>query len=187
MDQAQFDGVLVTGDRSGGNFFAGNSAGIGVIARAYNSVATDTAIRAYGKGIATGGWSTGFDMGKEAPCIVSSERTIISYGTSQLNEGKAEISYPEIFRENIRNDVPVRVSLTPKGEPSGLLYLNKTDAKGFQARLKRISEWGEATDITFDWIAIGTLKEPVTSAEAKADWDKLMQLRKEKRTRNYQD
>ena len=187
VDQAQLDGVLVTGDRFGGNFFAGNSAAEALVAHTYANNSSDTAIRAYGKGIATGGWSTGFDNGKEAPSIVSPERTIISYGTAQLNDGLAEISYPEIFRENIRSDVPVRISLTPKGEPSGLLYLDKTDANGFQTRLRRISEWGEATDITFDWIAVGTLKEPETSAEAKGDWEKLMQLREEKRTRNYKD
>jgi len=105
----------------------------------------------------------------------------------RISDENAKIFYPEIFKENIRNDIPVRISLTPKGEPSGLLYLDKTDANGFQARLRRISEWGETTDITFDWIAIGTLKEPVTSAEAKADWEKLMQLREEKRTRNHKD
>jgi hypothetical protein len=184
---AEYDGILAGGNRSGGYFFGDNSAAEAVIAFAYGSTTTDTAIRAYGKGIATGGWVTGFDNGKEAPCIVSPERTIISYGTAQLNQEKAKIFFPEIFKENIRNDIPVRISLTPKGEPSGLLYLDKTDANGFQARLRRISEWGETTDITFDWIAIGTLKEPVTSAEAKADWEKLMQLREEKRTRNHKD
>ena len=71
--------------------------------------------------------------------------------------------------------------MTPRGEPRGLLYLNKTDANGFQVRLRRISEWGEATDITFDWIALGTLKEPETSPEAKTEWDKAMKEREERR------
>jgi hypothetical protein len=176
-DRVGLAGIRATGYVCGGRLLAGNSGAVGLYAHSYNDVATDTAIRAYGKGIASGGWSTGFDNGKEAPCVVSPERTIISYGTTRLNDGKAEISYPEIFKENIRNDIPVRVSLTPKGEPSGILYLNDTDGSGFQVKLKTISEWGKATDITFDWIAIGTLKEPETSTQAKAEWEKLMQER----------
>ncbi len=187
IDSADYIGFDAMGGVAGGNFFAGRSSAVGLYAHSYNNVTTNTAIDAYGKGVASGGWFTGFDNGKEAPCIISPERTIISYGTAQLNNGKAEISYPEIFKENIRNDMPVRISLTPKGEPSGLLYLDRTDANGFEARLRGISEWGETTDITFDWIAVGTLKEPETSAEAKADWDKAMKVRKEKRARNYKD
>jgi hypothetical protein len=174
-------GVFAHGGLGGGNFYAGNAGAEGLYAHAYNNISTDTAIRAYGKGIASGGWSTGFDDGKEAPCIISPELNIIANGTAKLQYGKAEISYPEIFKDNIRNDIPVRINLTPRGEPSGLLYLNKTDANGFQAKLRKISEWGEATDITFDWIAIGTLKEPETSPEAKTEWEKMMREREERR------
>jgi len=174
-------GVVAHGNSFGGSFFADIASAEGLLVHAYNNVSTDTAIRAYGKGIASGGWSTGFDDGKEAPCIISPELNIIANGTAKLQYGKAEISYPEIFKDNIRNDIPVRINLTPRGEPSGLLYLNKTDANGFQAKLRKISEWGEATDITFDWIAIGTLKEPETSPEAKTEWEKMMREREERR------
>ncbi|GEM_PF-2261857 len=166
-------GIYAKGNGVGGEFFAGTAGAEGIIAHAYNNVSTDTAIYAYGKGIATGGWAFELEDGKSAPCIASPDLTIIAYGTARLVNGKAEITYPEIFANNIRTDVPVRISLTPKGEPTGLLYTSETKSNGFTVALKRIPSWGENTDITFDWVAFGTLKEPKTSEAAKANWENI--------------
>lgn len=181
------NGIKAYGDDAGGKFIADLPAGVGLFAHAYNNVATDTAIRAYGRGIATGGWSTGFDNGKEAPCIVSSEKNIIASGNAVISEGKVLINYPEIFNENIQKDIPVRISITPKGDPSGILCVNDTKLNGFEVVLKQIPGWGGKTNITFDWIAIGTLKEPETSAEAKAEWERQMQQKEEKKVKYYKN
>jgi len=182
VDSAVYDGVYAWGNFSGGNFRANLQAvTVGLIAHAYNNLSTDTAIRAYGKGIATGGWSTGFDDGKEAPCIVSSDRTIIVSGTTKTSDGKAEIHYPAIFTENIRTDVPVRLSVTPIDECPGILAVSRNKAVAFKVTLKRIAGWEGNDDVIFDWIAIGTLKEPETSPEAKAEWEQAIKEREARR------
>lgn len=52
-----------------------------------------------------------------------------------------------------------------KDEPPGLLYVNRTKSDWFGVTLKQIHNWGNKTDLTFDWIAIGTLKESETTPE----------------------
>jgi hypothetical protein len=179
IDSVGGDGIVAYGNGVAGHFYAITAAGEALRAHSYNNTSTDTAIHAYGRGYATGGWFTGGLLeNKGAPCIISPDLTIIAYGTATLNQdGIIDISYPEIFTQNIRSDVPVRVSLTAREEPTGLLYVNSAKFGGFQAKLKKISDWGEKSNITFDWIAIGTLKEPATSPEAKADWQRAMRER----------
>jgi len=55
IDSAGSYGVFAVGEVVGGNFYAGNAGAEGLYAHAYNNISTDTAIRAYGKGIASGG------------------------------------------------------------------------------------------------------------------------------------
>jgi hypothetical protein len=179
VDSAGGDGIVSYGNLAGGHFYAITAAGEAIRAHSFGNVTTDTALHVYGRGYATGGWFTGGLLDNQgAPCIISPELTIIVYSTATLNQdGIVDISYPETFVQNIRNDIPVRISLTPREEPTGLLYLNATKSDGFQVKLKKISGWGDKSSLTFDWIAIGTLKEPITSPEAKAEWQKAMQER----------
>ncbi|MEO0097424.1 MAG: hypothetical protein ABIK78_04945 [candidate division WOR-3 bacterium] len=175
-------GMQASGDQAGGDFSAGNSGAEGIYAHAYGNVATDTAIQAYGRGYATGGWYTGGLLDdKEAPCIISPDLSIITAGSGRLNNGKAEISFPEIFSQNIRTDIPVRIIVTPKEEPTGLLYISRIKTNGFEITLKKIPNWGDNTNISFDWIAFGILKEYETSRKAKEEWEKLL---KEKGRKN---
>jgi hypothetical protein len=153
-------GVRGAATVAGGYFEAESARGIGMVAKAYNSVATDTAVRAYGKGLASGGWSTGFDDGGEAPCIVSAERTIIASGSARLSAGRAEISLPEIFTKHTRPDVPVRLSVTPTADAPGLLVAERRGNAGFSVRLRRIAGFDGTDDAAFDWIAVGVLEEP---------------------------
>ena len=183
VDHAAFNGVSVLnagecgvyakGDTAGGELIANNATAVGVRAHSYSNNANDTAIYAYGKVISTGGFSEELTVGEGYP-IVSSARTIIAYGTSTLSNGATEIIYPEIFEKNIQSDIPVRISLTPRGDPAGILCLSETKVDGFRVTLKRIIGWSGDDNFPFDWIAVGTLKEPETSPEAKAEWEKMM-------------
>jgi len=152
---------------AGGYFQAGDAGAIGLVARSFNAVSTDTAIRAYGKGIASGGWSTDGLAGGEGYCPVSDERTIIACGSGALSGGVAHVGFPELFRRNIRPETPVRVSLTPRGEPAGLLYVSGATEVGFTANLKVVPDWGGAGDVSFDWVAVGVLKEPLARDEER--------------------
>jgi hypothetical protein len=153
-------GVRGAGILGGGYFQAESAQGIGVTAKSYNSVAADTAVRAYGKGLASGGWSTGFKDGSEAPCIVSAERMIIASGSARLIAGSAEISLPEVFTKHIRSDVPVRLNVTPTADAPGLLVAERRGNDGFSVRLRRIATLAGSEDASFDWIAVGVLEEP---------------------------
>jgi hypothetical protein len=153
-------GVYSKGSTAGGYFSANIATGVGLIANAFNAVATDTAIHAHGKGIASGGWSTGFKDGSEAPGIVSAERTIIASGSARLIAGSAEIKLPEIFTKHIRSDVPVRLNVTPTADAPGLLVAERRGSAGFSVRLRRIATLAGSEDASFDWIAVGVLEEP---------------------------
>ena len=153
-------GVESHGNSGGGFFKADVATGVGLEADAYNNVAADTAIHAHGKGIASGGWSTGFKDGSEAPCIVSAERMIIASGSARLSAGSAEISLPEIFTKHVRPDVPVRLNVTPTADAPGLLVAERRGNNGFTVRLRRIAALDGSKDAAFDWIAVGVLEEP---------------------------
>ncbi len=153
-------GVRGSGTSGGGYFEAESAQGMGVIARSYNGVQTNTAVRAYGKGYATGGWSMGFDDGNEAPCIVSGERTVIASGSARLSAGRAEIGLPEVFTKHTRPDVPVRLNVTPTADAPGLLVAERRGNAAFSVRLRRIAGLDGSDNATFDWIAVGVLEEP---------------------------
>jgi hypothetical protein len=144
----------------GGYFQAESARGIGMVARSYNSVPADTAVRAYGKGLASGGWSTGFKDGSEAPCIVSAERMIIASGSARLIAGSAEIRLPDVFTKHVRPDVPVRLNVTPTADAPGLLVAERRGNGGFSVRLRPIAALAGSEDASFDWIAVGVLEEP---------------------------
>jgi hypothetical protein len=163
VDQAGSYGVAAYGNQGGGYFVADSVIGIGVVARSFNGVAADTAIRAYGKGLASGGWVTGFDDGSGAPCVVASEPTILATGNATVVNGFATIRYPDVFARHIRTDVPVRISLTPRGNPAGMLCVSSTDAAGFRVALKTVPGWDGESNVTFDWLAFGSLPEPSTT------------------------
>ena len=153
-------GVRGAATVAGGYFEAESARGVGMMARSYNGVAADTAIHAEGKGIASGGWSTGFYDGGEAPCIVSGERMIIASGSARLSAGSAEISLPEIFTKHVRPDVPIRLNVTPTADVPGLLVAERRGSAGFSVRLRPIAELAGSEDASFDWIAVGVLEEP---------------------------
>lgn len=153
-------GVRGSGALGGGYFQAESAKGIAVTATSYNSVAADTAIRAYGKGLASGGWSTGLDGDVEAPCVVALDRMIVASGTATLSDSKVSVRFPDAFIRNIKPGAPVRVNLTARGNPAGILCLGESDESGFQASLKTVPGWDGTNNVTFDWTAFGTLREP---------------------------
>ncbi|MEO0078658.1 MAG: hypothetical protein ABIK86_06650 [candidate division WOR-3 bacterium] len=171
VDRAGMYGITASGYSGGGLFVADSARGIAVTARAFNNVSTDTAIRAYGKGIASGGWSTDGLDGGEGWCPVSNERTIIASGTARLEKGEAVVQFPDLFRLNVAAQRPVQVSITPKGRPAGIIYTTRVDAAGFSTSLAVVPGLDGARDVEFDWLAIGELREPVTTEAARSEWD----------------
>jgi len=153
-------GIRGKGYAAGGYFTAGDAGAVGMIARSYNGVATDTAIHAEGKGIASGGWSTGFKDGGEAPSVVAAERMIIASGSARLSGGSVEISLPETFAKRVRPDIPVRLNVTPTSDAPGLLVAERRGNSAFSVRLRRIALLEGSEDGAFDWIAAGVLEEP---------------------------
>jgi hypothetical protein len=166
-------GVRGAATVAGGYFEAESARGIGMVAKSYNSVAADTAIRAYGKGLASGGWVTGFADGGEAPCVVSAERMIIASGSARLSAGRTEINLPEVFTKHVRSDVPVRLNVTPTADAPGLLVAERRGNAGFSVRLRPIATLAGSEDASFDWIAVGVLEElssePVPEPENKEE------------------
>jgi hypothetical protein len=152
-------GVRGSGRLAGGYFQAESAQGEAVVARSYNNSSTDTAIRAYGKGIATGGWSTGFDDG-EAPGVVSDGRMMLACGSARLSGGHAEVSLPDLFVSHVRPDVPVRLGVTPTEDAPGLLVAERSGSDRFAVRLRRIAGLDGRDDASFDWMAVGVLEEP---------------------------
>jgi hypothetical protein len=153
-------GIDAWGQIAGGYFRPRLASGIGMVAKSYNGVAADTAIRAYGKGLASGGWVTGFDDGAEAPCVVAGERTIIASGSARLSGGRAEVSLPEVFARHSRTDIPIRLNVTATADAPGLLVAEHRGNSEFSVRLRRIAGLDGGEDAAFDWIAIGALEEP---------------------------
>jgi hypothetical protein len=171
-------GVVAYADTIGGWFIANTSAGVGVQAHAYGNNTTDTAIQAYGRGYATGGWYTGGLKGEsEAPCLVSPELGIVAAGSATLDGDAVTVQFPRVLTSNVRSDIPVRITVTPRGEPAGVLYVSGTDATGFRVSLKRVPGWNSDAGVAFDWIAFGSLKEHETSPEAKAAWGESIRER----------
>jgi len=179
IDSAESYGVYAYGGFAGGNFVASNNAANGLVVHSYGDVSSDTALQVYGAGYATGGFYTGgLKSDKSAPCLISPELGIVAAGTGTLSNGRAEISFNPLFTENIRTDVPIRITVTPKGRPAGFLYVAETKSNGFKVEIEMIPGLEKnATDISFDWIAFGTLKDYETSATAQAQWRKMIQER----------
>lgn len=160
-------GVYGAANGQGGEFASLVPGGTGLIARAYADSANRTAIRAYGRGFATGGWSTGFEDGSEAPCVIAADRTILAAGSGRLAAGAAAISYPVTFAQHVRTDIPVRVTVTPRGDPAGMVCVRGTGADGFAVVMKQIPGLAGETDVAFDWVAVGTLEEPADGTSRK--------------------
>jgi hypothetical protein len=165
VDNAGSYGVAAYGNQGGAYLRADSLIGVGVYAVSCDGVNTDTAIYADGRGVSTGGWTFDFDDGSGAPCIVAPEMAMIASGSATLVDGRLTISYPEVFSRHIRPDAPVRISLTPYGNPSGILRVSSRDAAGFTVALKAIPGWDGESNVSFDWIAIGTLREPSSAPE----------------------
>jgi len=161
---ASASGVLAIGHNNGGRFETNYSGGVGVYARSYSGSAANTAIRAYGEGLATGGWATGFKDGGKAPAVVSADRAIMASGTARLNGGRTSVDYPAVFRDNIRRDVAVRLVTTPMSEAPGVLVAHRNGTGGFDVKLQPIPGMDGSSDVEFDWIAVGVLKDPAATA-----------------------
>jgi hypothetical protein len=165
---------VIGGGYYGGAFYTNTQAsGVGLQVDAYYNDPNDTAIKARGKGLATGGWFTGFDDG-EAPGIVSNERTIVATGRTRIARGEATATLPALFKAHLKHGAPVRVSLTPRGDPAGILCVSASDASEFTVRLKTVPGWDGEQDVEFDWVAYGILEEPKTSPADRAAWTALM-------------
>lgn len=169
---ATYYGAWTNGGTAGGNFGATAATGVGVLARAYNNNSSDTAIQAYGRGYATGGWFTGgLKGGGETPCVVSPERCVVAAGRARLVDGVATVRLDPVVSENIRGDVPVHVTVTPRGRPGGLTYVPTSDQCGFMVGFEAIPGLPSDRNCEFDWVAFAVLREPTTSAEARANWE----------------
>ena len=169
---ATYYGAWANGGSVGGNFGATAATGVGVLARSYNNSSSDTAILAYGRGYATGGWYTGGLEGDgEAPCVVSPERGIMAAGRARLVDGTASVRLDPVVAENIPGDVPVHVTVTPCGRPGGQLYVPQSDRYGFAVGLEAIPGMLSDRNCEFDWIAFAVLREPAVSAAARANWE----------------
>jgi hypothetical protein len=180
VDSAGWDGVKASGDIVGGRFIARTASAVGVYAHAYNNVTTDTAIYAYGKVIATGGVSAILKGNKEASCLIGSEPAVVASGTGTLANGKAEIYFDPIFSENIRTEIPIKITITPRGKPAGFLYVAESKATGFKVELEPVPGLEKnLEDLSFDWIAFASLREYETSPEATAQWDKMIEEREQ--------
>ncbi len=160
-------GVYGAANGQGGEFASLVPGGTGLIAHAYADSANRTAIWAYGRGYATGGWSTGFADGSEAPCAIAADRTILAAGSGRLIAGAAAINYPATFAQHVRSDIPVRVTVTPRGDPAGMVCVRGTDADGFAVEMKQIPGLAGEIDVAFDWVAVGTLEEPADGISRK--------------------
>jgi hypothetical protein len=144
-----------------------------------------TAIRAWGKGVASGGWSTGYLKGsqKEAPCVVSSERTIIAHGTGVVSQSKARIPLPDVLVQNSTKGGPVHVTVTPVGLPGGILYLSEVDADGFEVAVAGVSGLDGKIQTRFNWTAMCKLDIPTQGKDAKAEYAEYQRRRAERRDR----
>lgn len=179
IDSAETYGMYAYGALAGGNFVASNEAANGLVVHSYQNVASDTALQVYGSSYATGGFYTsGLKNDMSAPCLISPELGIVTSGTGRLSNGKADIDFNPIFADNIRDDIPMRVTVTPRGKPAGFLYVAETKSNGFKVELEMIPGLEKnGVDIPFDWIAFGTLKDYETSLKAQAQWQKMIQER----------
>jgi hypothetical protein len=165
VDKAGSYGVAAYGNQGGAYLRADSVIGVGVYAVSFNGVNTDTAVYADGRGVSTGGWTFDFTDGSGAPCVVAPDMAMIASGSAILVDRRLTISYPEVFSKHIRPDAPVRISLTPYGNPSGILCISNRDAAGFTVALKTVPGWDGESNVSFDWIAIGTLREPSSAPE----------------------
>ena len=84
--------------------------------------------------------------------IESPEVEFMCSGTARLVDGMAKVEFNRLFCEAISTEVPLKITLTPKGEWSEL-FVSEQFSKGFL--VKSVSE---KKDVEFDWIAIGRRK-----------------------------
>jgi phosphotransferase system IIA component len=186
IDSAESYGVYAYGNLAGGNFVAANPQAVGLEVHSYQSNSNDTAVWVYGQGYATGGWYTGglFDN-KSAPCVISPELSIITSGTGKIREKRCVITFDPLFSQNLREDQPVRVVVSPKGKTGCLLYVSETNSHGFVVELEEIPGLTKSSsEISFDWIATGTLKS--TRLDYQSQWQEMIrsrELKKQQRTK----
>ena len=62
-----------------------------------------------------------------------------------------------------------------------MLFVDHKSTSGFSVILKEIPGWDGSKAVSFDWFAIGMLRDVSVSPEAKANWDQLMRDRAERR------
>ncbi len=181
IDSAEGYGVYAHGNMAGGNFVAAGPSAYGLEVYSYEANPTDTALVVYGQGYATGGWYTsGLANKKSAPCVISPELSIITSGTGMLSGNEAEITLPIDFVENIREDIPIRIVLTPHGRVGAFLYIAEVKKASFKVAVEEIPGLNRSTEpVRFDWIALGYLKAP--KADYAVKWQKLIKDREVKK------
>lgn len=90
--------------------------------------------------------------GKEPLYAVESpEVEFMCSGTARLKNGESKIKFDRLFRESISTQIPLRITLTPKGKYSEL-FVSQQSFEGFAVKS------GSDEDVEFDWIAIGRRK-----------------------------
>ena len=90
--------------------------------------------------------------GKEPLYAVESpEVEFMCSGTAKLKNGESKIKFDRLFRESISKDVPLRITLTPKGKWCQL-FVSQQNSEEFSVKS------GSDEEVEFDWIAIGRRK-----------------------------
>jgi hypothetical protein len=174
IDSSGDNGVEAYGNNSGGTFRANVETAKGVIAHAYQNSTTDTAIYAYGKVVATGGVSSVLTNG-EGHSLVSTNPSIVAYGSGRIVDGNCNVLFERTFTENLAPNREIKIFITPSDIPAGLICVKEKSTNGFKAALLPIAELADyKSNLNFDWMAIGNLKEYETSSSAKAEWEEAI-------------
>ncbi|MDW7987999.1 MAG: hypothetical protein RMJ65_04760, partial [candidate division WOR-3 bacterium] len=181
IDSAENYGIYAQGNVAGASFLASNPGAYGLEVYSYGADVDDTALVAYGAGYATGGWYTSGLVGnKSAPCVISPDLAIIASGSGIISGNKVDVTLAPEFVENIREDIPIRIVLTPKSKVGGILYVSETKVNGFTVEIEEIPGLKRTAEpVRFDWIAFGTLKTP--NADYSSKWQKLIKDRQTKK------
>jgi hypothetical protein len=80
---------------------------------------------------------------------------VYAHGVGELVNGKSEITFDARFIELVSDEIPVTVTVTPRGIPSGVLCLTDESSESFSVELVEIPGMKGSKDVTFSWIAVG--------------------------------
>lgn len=83
----------------------------------------------------------------------STEVDVTTRGIGNLKNGESFVSFKESFKNLVSNNEPINITVTPTGETNGV-YVSKVTSEGFYVKENK----NGASNVTFNWTAIGTRK-----------------------------